>query len=277
VKRLLATSFLALAGCASAPPPAPPVAQSRLDEIESRAVAAVRAGDHAGAARFYEDALRIAVSIENPEEIAENAINLSIVQQWLGRDADARKTLGVVLENRRTAFPEKRLLQAELRRAIVEQALKNPSAAADWAKRAETRCAGSCEYAATILNVQAQIALESNQSREAARLAQAAVERARSRSDRAETANALRTLGRARVYLAEYAPAIDALKQALAIDRDLADPRKIFADLTELSRASAASGDKQAADEYRDRAVAVGRALNDGRSITEIEAQVRRP
>ena len=146
-----------------------------------------------------------------------------------------------------------------------------------WAQRADERCAGKCEYDATILNVRAQIALETNKSREAAGFAQAAVERARSRNDRAETANALRNLGRARVYLAEYAPAIEALKQALAIDRELADPRKILADLTELSRASDAAGDKQAADEYRDRAIAVGRALGDGRSMSEIEALVRRP
>jgi len=268
---------LLLAGCASPPPPAQPVSQSRLAEAEARAAAAVRSGDHPGAARFYEDALRIAVSIESPDAIAENAINLSIVAQWLGHDAEARKALATILDNRRAAFPEKRLLQAELRRAIVELALKNPAEAAAWAQRAEKRCGSSCEHAATILNVQAQIALESNQSREAARLAQSAGERARSRSDRAETANALRTLGRARVYLGEYAQAIDALRQAFAIDRDLADPRKIFADLTELSRASAAAGDRQSADDYRDRAIAVGRALNDGRSITEIEAQVRRP
>jgi len=275
VKRFLAT--LLLAGCVSAPPPAPPVAQGRLAEAEARAAAAVRGGDHAGAARFYEDALRIAISIESPDAVAENAINLSIVQQWLGRDAEARKALATILDNHRAAFPEKRLLQAELRRAIVELALKNPAEAAAWAQRAEKRCGSGCEHAATILNVQAQIALESNQSREAARLAQSAGERARSRSDRAETANALRTLGRARVYLGETAQAIDALRQAFAIDRDLADPRKIFADLTELSRASAAAGDRQSADDYRDRAIAVGRALNDGRSITEIEAQVRRP
>jgi tetratricopeptide (TPR) repeat protein len=268
---------LLLAGCASAPLPSPPVSQARLAEAEARAASMVRAGEHAAAARHYDEALRIAVSIENPDAIAENAINLSIVSQWLGRDADARNALASVLDNRRAAFPQRRLLQAELRRAIVELAAHNASGAAAWAQRAGQRCAGSCEYAAAILNVQAQIAFDSRQHAEAARLSQAATERARARNDRVELANALRALGRARLAQGEAALAIPALKEALDIDRELADPRKILADLTELSRATLAAGDRQAADEYRERALAVGRAVHDARGVAEMEAQLRRP
>ena len=277
MKRILAAAVLILSGCASPPPPAPPVSQSRLAETEARAAAMVRAGEHAAAARYYDEALRIAVSIESPDAIAENAINLSIVSQWLGRDADARTALSSVLDNRRAVFPQRRILQAELRRAIVELAARNVSGAAAWAQRAGERCAGSCEYAAAILNVQAQIALDAREHAQAARLAQSAAERARSRSDRAETANALRILGRARLALGEYPGAIDALKQALDIDRELADPRKILADLTDLSRASRAAGNRLAADEYGERALAVSRAVHDARGVAEMEAQLRRP
>lgn len=276
--RLAAVLFAALlAACASPPPPSPPVSQSRLAEAESRAASMVRAGDHAGAARHYDEALRIALSIENADAIAENAINLSIVSQWLGRDADARGALAVVLDNRRSAFPQRRLLQVELRRAIVELAGRNPGGAAAWAQRAAERCAKACEYDATILNVQAQIALEARQHAEAARLAQGAAERARARADRAETANALRTLGRARLALDDPALALAALKEALEIDRALADPRKILADLTDLARASRAAGDRAAAEEYGERALAVSRAVHDARGVAEMEAQLRRP
>ena len=67
------------------------------------------------------------------------------------------------------------------------------------------------------------------------------------------------------------------LEQALALDRELADPRKILADLTELSLASSAAGDRQAARDYYERALTVSRAVQDPRGIAEMEAQLRRP
>src|SRR5207244_1215173 len=167
-----------------------------------------------------------------------------IVQQWLGRDAEARAALAAVLDDPRTPFSERRKLQAELRRAILELATGNIGAAAIWAGQAERRCATtSCEYAATILNVRAQVELDSGHAADAARLAQAAAERSRGAAGRAETANALRTRGRARLAQREATAALEPLKQALELDREIGDPRKILADLAELARAADAAGD----------------------------------
>jgi tetratricopeptide (TPR) repeat protein len=281
--RALAASLLALAaGCGSKPVAAPPQSQSqsqsRLADAEGRAAALMRAGDLDGAARQYDEAARLAASVENADAVAANSINQSIVYQWMGRDADARDALARVLDDPRRPFSERRRLQAELRRAIVELALQNPITAATYADRAAKRCADlSCEYGPTIMNVQAQIALETSQPASAEALAQKAADRARSRNDRAETANALRLLGKARRLQNNPAAAIAPLEQALAIDRDLADPRKILADLTELSLASSSSGNKEAARDYYERAVTVSRAVHDTRGLAEVEAQLRRP
>ena len=269
---ILAASLLALAaGCASTPAPNHnSLAQSRLSEAETRAAALARSGDFPGAARHYAEALRLATSLENADAIAGNAINLSIVQQWLGREAEARAALAAVLDDPRTAFSERRKLQAELRRAILELAAGNIGAAAVWAGQAEQRCAtASCEYAATILNVRAQVELDSGHAADAARLAQAAAERSRGAAGRAETANALRTLGRARLAQREAAAALEPLKQALELDREIGDPRKILADLAELARAADAAGDAAAAKDYKDRGQAVSRAMNDARGSGE--------
>ena len=270
--RILCLAAL-LAGCA-APQPASnnSPAQARLQEAEARAAAAARSGDHAAAARHYDHALRIATSLENADAVAANAINLSIVDQWLGRNAEARAALAAVLDDPRSAFSERRRMQAELRRAILELADGNAGAAAVWAGQAGARCRESCEFAAAILNVQAQVELDSGRAPEAARLA----ERAAARGSRAEAANALRTLGRARQAQGEPAKAIEPLSQALAIDRELGDPRKILADLNELARAADAAGDGRAAREYRQRGLAVSRAVNDARSSAEFEALLRR-
>jgi tetratricopeptide (TPR) repeat protein len=266
---------LMLASCATPKPPAEPLAKSRLADAEARAAALARSGDYAGAARFYGEAVRRATALENADAIAANAINLSVVQQWLGRNDEARAALGAVLENPRAPFSERRMLQAELRRAILELSVNNVGAAAVWAGQAERRCAGlSCEYAATILNVRAQVELESARPAEAEKVALAAAERAR--SNPVEAANALRIIGRARQAQGQPGRALEPLQQALALDRELGDPRKILADLTELSRAAEAAGDTRAARDYRERSIAVSRAMSDGKSGAEMEALLRR-
>lgn len=265
------------AGCAAAPTREPPPAQARLAQAEARAAALVRSGDVAGAARSYGDAVRIATSLDDVDAIAANAINLSVVDQWLGRNAEARRALALVADDAHRPFSERRRLQAELRRAILDLATGDPASAAKPASRAEERCAGTCEYAATILNVQAQIALARGDSGEAALRAQRALALARSRSESAEAANSLRLLGRAARLRGNAAAARPFLEQALEIDRGLADPRKILADLTELSRAAYDAGDSQAARDYAARAEAVSRATGEGHSIAEMEAGLRRP
>jgi tetratricopeptide (TPR) repeat protein len=235
----------------------------------------MQAGNHAVAAREYEEARRIARSIEDADAIAAAAVNLSIVYQRLGRDAAAQEALAEVLDTRRHVFPERRLMQAALRRAILELAGGNAGAASDWAQRAERRCPGvACDLAPAILNVQAQAALDSRNSAEAARLSLAAADLSRQKGNRVETANALRTLGKAKLAHGEPDGAAVAFEQALELDHALADPRKILADLTELARANAARGDRTAARAYFERALIVSRALNDTRAIAELEAQM---
>jgi tetratricopeptide (TPR) repeat protein len=275
--RAVLFSLLILSGCGSAPPAAnnASLAQSRLAQAEGRAAAQVKSGDYAAAARQYAEALRIALTLENAEAIAANAINLSVVQQWLGHEAEARAALAPVLDNTRIAFSERRKVQAELRRAILELAAGNTGAAAIWAGQAENRCAQTrCEYAATLANVRAQIELDSGNAAEAARLAQSVA--GAGGAPRTEIANALRILGRARQAQGQPDAALQPLKQALDIDRELGDPRKILADLSELARAAQGAGDAAAAGEYKERAQAVSRAMSDGRSPAEMEALLKR-
>ena len=278
-RALVALGTLILcAGCATAPVsdvPQPPV-QSRIADANTRAAVLVRVGDDAGAARQYEEALRLARSIEDADAIAAGAINLSIMQQRLGRDAAARESLSVVLDDKYLAFSERRRVQVELRRAILDLASRDANGATAWAQRARERCERvGCDLGAAILNVQALIALDAGRAEEGARLAQSAAAAARSRGDRAEEANSLRTIGRARAALGDPAGSIQPLEAALALDRELADPRKILVDLVELGQASLAKGDRDAARAYYERALTVGRAARDARSVEDIGGRLR--
>ena len=255
--------LLLLAGC-GAPGPQPPAAQARLEDASVRGASQLRAGDYAGAARRYEDAMRIARSLDDADSVAVNSLNLSIVYQRMGRDADARAVLAPIVADERGAFSATRRMQAELRMAIIALAARDAAGAAAWSRRAQERCqALNCAQAPAILNVQAQAALESGQAAEASTLASAAADRAKQQDDRSETANALRLVGRAQRALGNAPGAVQTLQQALDIDRELADPRKIMADLLELAHASLAAGNKQAARDYQERATVISRALKE--------------
>ncbi len=274
--RLAGVLVALCAACAGQPAPNLPPAQERIAEAAGRGGALARAGDNAAAALQFQEALRIARTIEDADAIAANAISLSIVYQRLGHPAAARSALAVVLEAPGARFPERRVLQAELRQAIVELAVGDARDAVASARRAWERCQRlGCELAAAILNVQAGAALEGGDAEEALRFSQAAEASARGRADRVETANALRNTGRARARLGDPAGAIRALEQALEIDRALADPRKILADLLELQQASAAKGDGQAARIYSERARAITRAARETPEDEETEVQLR--
>ena len=128
-----AAALLLCASCA-APPSAPlPPVGARTADANARAATLVRAGDYAGAARRYEEALALARSVEDADAIAANAVNLSVVYQWMGRDGSARDALKIVLDDGKRPFPERRRLHAELRRAILELAAGDRAAAAEYA------------------------------------------------------------------------------------------------------------------------------------------------
>jgi hypothetical protein len=273
--RLAALAAALSAGCAGAPAPELPPARERIAEAAARGAALARGGDNAGAALRFQEALRIARTVEDADAVAANAISLSIVYQRLGHPAAARSALAVVLGSP-GRFAEQRLMQAELRQAILELAAADALDAHAYAARAWDRCQKlRCGLAAAILNVQSGAALEAGDAASSLRLAQAAEAAARGRNDRPETANALRNAGRARARLGDPAGAIAPLEQALEIDRALADPRRILADLAELERASAAKGDAQAASGYAERARDITRAAREQAGSGDAEVQLR--
>jgi tetratricopeptide (TPR) repeat protein len=139
---------------------------------------------------------------------------------------------------------------------------------------------------AAIQNVRGQLALEAGRPDQAAAAARSALGTSRAAGDLAETANALRLLGGVALRGGDAAAANGYLAEALAIDKELAVPRKIYLDLIALGRASALKGDRSAARSYYDRARAVSEADGDpegaARARTLIEAlgdnvQARQP
>ena len=157
------------------------------------------------------------------------------------------------------------MAQAALRRAVLDLEERRFASANEWLERAAAYCGQrGCAASSAIQNVRGQLALEAGRLDQAAASAKTALSTSRASGDRAESANALRLLGTISIRAGDAAAATAHLGEALAIDRELAVPRKIYLDLIALGRASALRGDRGAARSYYERARAVGEADRDG-------------
>jgi tetratricopeptide (TPR) repeat protein len=271
-------SFLAVAvalGCSSAPSKNNAAArQDAAIEANRRGEAYVRHGELENAARSYGEALRLSQSLEDPDGIAANAINLSIVRQRQGRFADARSSLAAVLDQPNLRFAPLRLAEVSLRHALLDLDQDRFPEAEGWLSRSSAYCAERCALSAAIHNTRAQLALRARRVDEAAAAARAAHDAARAAGDPAEQANALRLLGIAALQGGDAVKARAQLEQALALDREIGAPRKIALDLLALGRAAALAGERDAARAYYARALAVSEADHDAIGAAQARAML---
>jgi Tfp pilus assembly protein PilF len=262
-----------LGACVAQPPAGPaPSGDAAVIEANRRADAYLRSGDLEGAARQYREAVRVARSVEDAEGIAANAINLSIVYQRLGRTDDARASLALLLDRSPLAFSSDRLAQAALRRSVLDMDERRTASASEWLERASGYCGRGCSVSAAIQNVRGQLALDAGRPEQAAANAKSALSASRAAGDGAEAANALRLLGAVSLRTGDAGGATAYLGEALAIDRSLAVPRKIYLDLIALGRASALKGDRGAARAFYERARAVSEADRDAEGAAQARA-----
>ena len=271
MRLLLALALAALAGCSQSPKATTAARQAAAVEANRKGEAYVRHGELESAARSYAEALRLSQSLEDPEGIAANAINLSIVRQRQGRFADSRAALSAVEAQKNLRFSPVRLTEAALRHALLDLDERKFSTAEDWVAKAAGHCGERCPLTGAIHNVRAQLALQAGRLDAAAASARAAQDASRSAGDRAELANALRILGVTALRHGDPVAARTQLEQALALDREIGASRKIAFDLLALGRAAALGGDREAARAYYGRALAVSEADRD--SVAAAEAR----
>jgi len=266
-----------LLGCSQPPKATTAARQEAAIEANRRGETYVRHGELDNAARSYREALRLSQSLEDPEGIAANAINLSIVRQRQGRFAEARASLALVTEDALLSrpnlrFSSLRLTEVSLRHALLDLDERRFSSAQEWLTRSSQHCGGRCPLSAAIANVRAQLALQAGRVDDAAAAARSAHDASRAAGDRAELANALRLLGIAALRRGDFVNARTHLEQALALDREIGAPRKIALDLLALGRAAALGGEHDAARAYYVRALAVSEADRDSAGVAEARA-----
>ena len=272
MKLVLLVLAAVAAGCSTPPKASSAARQEAAIEANRKGEAYVRHGELENAARSYREALRLSQSLEDAEGIAANAINLSIVRQRQGRFADARASLGAILQQKNLRFSPARMAEVSLRHALLDLDQGNPAGASDWVAKAAGHCGERCGLSAAIHNVRAQLALQGGKLEEAAAAARSAHEASRGAGDRSELANALRLMGLVALRTGEARSARQHLEQALELDRDLGAPRKIALDLLALGQAAALGGERDTARAYYARALAVSEADRDDAAAAEARA-----
>ncbi len=252
-----------LVACAAAPQPEPTRTQQQAIALNQSARAAFERGDLTRARQLYEQALATDTSIENADGIALNALSLAQVHQMLGEPDAAQRYLDRLLEDSDLQIPRERKAEAAARKALLALGAGDAVAAERWADTGLALCAGSCSAQAALLNLRARTALARADTSAAIEWAARAQSAAPDESGRTERANALRITGEARLALGEQRAAVQALEQALALDKALGLPQRIYSDLMLLGRAHAALGERAAARGYFRRSLAVANAAKD--------------
>mgnify|MGYP001329803535 CR=1 FL=1 len=261
---------LLLAACA-APPPVPPRTQQEAITLNQSARAAFERGDLTRAGQLYEQALATDTSIENADGVAMNALSLAQVHQMQGDSEKAQRDLDLVLNDSTLSISHERKAEAAARKAQIALAANDTQAADQWANTGLGFCAGSCPVQAALLNLRARSALARNDSAGAIEWAAKAKSAASDERGRAERANALRITAEARIAAGDKRAAIQSLNEALAIDKALALPLRIYSDLMLLGRAHAGIGERETARGYFLRALAVANALQDVEGAREAQ------
>jgi len=258
---------LALAGCAGAPERSR--AEREALEANRHAARAFEAGRLDEARSLYAQALKLDLAVENTDGIAVNLLSLARVAQAAGRPQEAHAALDRVLDAIPPAAPA-RQAEAAARKAQLFLGAGQSAPAAQWSERAGRLCAQSgCSALASILNLRAMAALREGDPERALSWSRQAMGVA---GTRAEHANALRVSAEAHLARREPDPARQAAEDALALDRSLGLPPRVYRDLMLLGRSNDALGRRAEARAYYQRALTVAGASDDADAVREARA-----
>jgi tetratricopeptide (TPR) repeat protein len=263
---------LPLPGCSGpAPPPLPRAKESALS-WNRRGLAAEARGDADGAIIAFREALKTHRSVEDGDGAAAALVNLARVHRLKEEPGAARERIDealLLVPPDSPLFPE-----AAFEKAKVSLAAGDLPAARDWARKAALAATGPSR--GRFLNLLARVDFLRGAAGEARSGAEAALAANRSAGARAEEANSLRLLGDLSSAGGDRKGAERLYLEALAIDKEIAESRKIAADLMALGAAAAAGGETERALAFYGRAAEVSRNGDDPKGVDAARREMER-
>lgn len=267
--------LLACFGCAATKPTALPPVQAEALRLGEQGISAQAKGRSGDALAAFEEALRRYRSVEDHEGEIAMQINAARVCRLAGDLDRARRILDPASD---VGLPQG--LAGELRFEKAKLALAGGDLDAAEGETRRLLAGEGTQAAARSLNLLGIIALRRHGFRDGAELADRALRRSRDTGDRVEEANALRLGAACRAASGEWRAATVGYEAALVIDRELALPRKVAADLRGLGDVAIQAGAPELAIAYYLRAGAVsgnaGDTVDALRDLTRAEEFCRR-
>ena len=269
-RTLAACGAAALLACAcAATAPTQNKTEQQAAALNQRAARAFEQGDFPRATALYEQALRLNAGVEDSEGIAVNALSLARAYQAGGDTAAAHRVLDGLLSDGPLPLPPAQRAEAQARKAQLYLDANDAASAREWSDKALATCA-TCAALPAIQTLRGRAALAAADYGAALDWANRALAAIGASSESGpgsgkagERANAHRLAGEARLARGEHQAALATLEQALALDRGLGLPGRIFLDLMALGRVQLAMGNRTAARDYFVRARSVGAAASD--------------
>ncbi|QDQ25239.1 hypothetical protein FNU76_02100 [Chitinimonas arctica] len=248
---------LLLAGCA-AQGVAPPALQKQAAAASQQAARASTGQNWRAAAALWREAARRHLALDDWTMAGGAQLGQAQALRALGQSAEAVALLDGLL--RSDAYPAAIRAEAHYQLALLASEQGEADAALVHLDGAQRLADGKSGLAAAIANLRGRLALRGGDASAARRFAAEAI--SLPGVEPHERANALRLQGRAAMRDKDWPGARRALDAALVLDRGLARPGAIAADLKALAELATASGDPAAAS-LASRAAAVCAAAGD--------------
>lgn len=223
--------------------------QSRIRDLNMRALATAEDGYKVNAQKLLQEALQLASSIDDKDGQIVTLLNQSRLARHAANPQQAESLLKQVLP---LAAGTSHYADVAQEKAIQELEADHLDEALYWAQRAREAEQGN--LIGRRLNLLARIALKRNRKDEAARFAEQALEANKDSGLELEQANSLRMLGIIKTQSGQVDKAEELLQQALLLDKEQAASSKIAADLEALAELAASQKDPALQQEYLQRA-----------------------
>jgi len=248
---------LMLAACAGTQQKKSPLLIRKAERLNSRGITATEQGRLQAAEAEFAEAYKVYSRVEDHAGMVTVLVNSSRMYRLggqAGKAAAMTSRAGEMVHH----VPD---LAAEVwfERAKVSLLQGDTDGALNWSDRALN--ASDDGNRAMIGNLRADIHLKKGDWQRCVELARESLALCRSAGDRHEEADALRIQADCQLAGRQPAGAADAYAAALELDKELALPLSIYADLKGLSASMVQLGDSRAAGDYLVRAAAIAIAV----------------
>ncbi len=270
---LFFAALVILVGCAAGTKELrePPQLMKRADRAAITGMDAYASGDYAEALASFTEALRVDRSIDDRAAETMDLINIARVLLVLGEHDDAVKRLEEAVTVATAADDTAGLVSALSTLAKAAYIAGDNQRALKYLER--SFLIGGVKGAETgaILNLQALVYMDGNRISEARKIFVSALDFNKRRGDALETANSYRGLAKVSLHRGDVATALYNYMAAYELDRALADPARISADLNSMGKLHVMDGRLKEAVFLFERSYMVN--LNSGR-LAEARADI---